>query len=444
MERSALLRRWGVGLLLMLVLLMGVGCARGGTSSQPQQPPASAAPPTATAAPVQEEMPKAASPTPLPQMPTPTIPPSASPTVATGRIVGMVWEDRCPPEAATLFCREDATYGLIGDGARQPDEPALANIVVQLAQGSCPGTVLSVASTDAQGRFVFEGVQPGTYCVRIDPDDPANAMVRDGIWTYPVVGQSQVEVTVAPGAEVTVDFGVTRAPGVAEAEPTQAPPAGPQAAPTQDVAQANIPPTPTATPVPTNPYDLGAPDVLDTMDLPGLHWYLRWGTDVTFKTASSKPGVLVIQVHKPGPANYWTLSTYPPLRNAYIEATFITGPQCKHKDRYGLIVRAPSTREGYLFLVSCDARYRILRWNGGLKILKDWTPSDAIHKGPNRVNRVGVWMQDDIMKLYINRALVTEVQDDYFREGYFGVAAGSDRTPELEIYVDEVAYWILP
>ncbi len=438
MERFALMRRWGIGLLLAFVLLVGAGCSQ--EAANPAQPsPAAIASPTATAQPAQGEMPQPATPTPLPPMPTPTIPPSASPTASAGRIMGMVWEDRCPPDATTLFCREDATYGLIGDGARQPDEPALANIVVQLAQGPCPGTVLSVVSTDAQGRFVFEGVQPGTYCVRIDPNDPANAMVQEGVWTYPVIGQPQVEVTVAPGAEVTVDFGVTRAPVAVAATPTPASVVAQRPSPTP-----NIPPTPTATPVPTNPYDLGAPDMLDTMDIPGLHWYVRWGKDVTIKTASGKPGVLVMQVHKPGPANYWTLSTYPPLRNAYLEATFITGPECKAKDRYGLIVRAPTSLEGYLFLVSCDARYRILRWNGGLKMLKDWTPADAIHKGPNRVNRVGVWMQGDTMKLYVNRALVGEVQDDYFLEGSFGLVVGSDRTPGFEVYVDQVAYWLLP
>ncbi|NPA26493.1 MAG: hypothetical protein GXO36_02680 [Chloroflexi bacterium] len=436
MERFVLRRWW----LWLFALFAFSACTR----AAPSAPPPAGPSPTSGAMEPVATLP--ASPTPAPPMPTPTIPPSASPTPATGRIVGMVWEDRCPPEAASLFCREYPGYGLLGDGSRQPDEPALAGVVVQLAQGSCPGMVLSLTTTDAQGKFAFEGVQPGTYCVSIDESDPTNAaLLKHGVWTYPSVGKAQVTVDVRPGETVTVDFGFSRLAQVAQASP-EAPATQPAQATPASVSAVTpvIPPTPTPTKVPTNPYDLGAPDMLDTMDLPGLHWYMRWTKEVTFKSSKAHPGTLVMQVHKPGPANYWTLSTYPPLRNAYLEATFITGPECKGKDRYGLIVRAPSTREGVLFLVSCDGRYRILRWNGGLKILQDWTPSTAIHLGPNRVNRVGVWMQDDTMKLYINRALVTEVKDDYFKEGRFGVVIGAERTPGFEVYVDEVAYWLLP
>ena len=202
-----------------------------------------------------------------------------------------------------------------------------------------------------------------------------------------------------------------------------------------------LPPTPTAA-LATHPDELGPPDMVDPMDIPGKHWYL-WGN--AYVRPQVRPGVLGLIVPKTSNVTYWIRSNYPPLQDAYVQAIFKTGDVCHHKDRYGLVVRASEKYdEGIFVLISCDGMYKIFRWNSGLKILHDWERTPAIHTGRRQINRVGVWMEGPTLRLYVNGSQVAEVQDDHFTEGVFGLAVGADATPGFTVYVDEVAYWILP
>ncbi len=375
--------------------------------------------------------------------PTPSPPPAAAAAVPTetpspqqGRITGLVWEDVCPPEGGER-CKTHPEAGQVGDGIHQPDEWALASVVVKLAQGVCPGTPMSVTVTNGQGFFAFENLAPGPYCVTVDVQDPQNAaLLNPGVWTMPAdagSGTASQTVDVPAGGAITVNFGRTRIP---TSTPTPAP---------QVVLGPSPTPQPSATPTvarPTNPYELGKPDMQDDLSVPGRYWYLRWDD---LATVRGVPGRLILQAHKRDRSiNPWTFSLYPPLGDAYIEVLFRTGPACRHKDRYGLIVRSPTQYEGIIFLISCDGMFKIFRWNGGLKVYQDWTRTPAIHTGARQVNRVGVWMEGNTLKLYINRALVAEIQEDMFLEGRFGLVVGADATKDFEVYVDEVAYWLLP
>lgn len=373
--------------------------------------------------------------TPLPS-PTATL----SPTPAAGRIQGRVWADGCPVagetnvEAPPPECKLYAGVGYAGDGVQQPGELGLAGVVVQLAQGPCPGTPLSQTVTDALGQYVFANLPPGQYCVSVDPEDPRNQpLLNPGIWTQPLPEVSSLTVQVEAGQIQEVHFGRTFKP-----LPTPTP------SPTLPPQQTPVPtqPTPTSTPErPTNPYELGDPDILDTLDVPGRTWYLRWSPEVLI---TGEPGRLVMEMKKPQPfINYWTFSTYPPIGDGYVEATFITDQPCRGRDRYGLIVRAPTRYEGVIFLIGCNGMYKVIRWNGGLKILQDWTRTPAIHVGPRQVNRIGVWMEGETLKLYINRALVVEVVEEVFREGSVGVVIGSDYNM-FKVYLDQFAIWRFP
>ncbi len=428
MKRSALFPWW----IWMLALLLVAACTAASSSPSPSGP--------VTLPPVTETAPPVVLAT---TEPSPTFTPAptateAQPEPTTGNITGMVWEDRCP--ATGENCREVAEFGRLGDGTRQPEEILLAGVAVSLAKGACPGTPISRTVTDGRGVYTFQNLEPGTYCVFIDMNEGNNALLlRGGVWTAPSVNQAQSTVDLQPGETATVDFGITRpAAQVVQASPTPPPP-GPVTLPTPQ-ATSTPSPTPTAQ-LATNPYELGDPDVVDNLDVPGGSWYLRWTNEATFK---GKPGRLIMQVRQTGLVNFWTFSTYPPLKDAYLEGVFITGPQCRHKDRYGFIVRAPTRYEGIVFLISCDGMYKIFRWNGGLKILQDWTRSPAIHIGPNQTNRIGVWMEGKTLKLYINRALVAEIQEEIFLEGSFGVVIGADKTKDFEVYLDQVAFWLLP
>ena len=137
-------------------------------------------------------------------------------------INGWVWHDLCdsgqdgeaPPPSPLEGCVSEASA--IGpyraDGIRQPEEPLLAGVVVRLGQGACPSFGRSEAVTVVTDvSYTFVGLQPGTYCVSIDPQVESNlAILQPGIWTFPEVSESFVmtTVTVQTGeSRFEVDFG---------------------------------------------------------------------------------------------------------------------------------------------------------------------------------------------------------------------------------------------
>jgi len=275
---------------------------------------------------------------------------------------------------------------------------------------------------------------------------------------------TEVTQTTEEALSPTAPVQVTEAP---TASPTPVPPTATPTpvvvdAPTAAVSPTPVPPTATQPPTPTmiilptatasptatavlatHPDELGPPDMLDPMDIPGKHWYV-WGSP-GIVPITNVPGYLGLRVPKTGEVTYWIRSNYPALKDAYVQAIFKTGDVCRHKDRYGLVVRASEEYdEGIFVLISCDGMYKIFRWNGGLKILQDWERTPAIHTGERQINRVGVWMEGPTLRLYVNGTQVAEVQEDHFTEGVFGLAVGADAKPNFTVYVDEVAYWILP
>ncbi len=187
--------------------------------------------------------------------------------------------------------------------------------------------------------------------------------------------------------------------------------------------------------------NLGTPTVSDPMNT-ATHWYLLNEPDVRFEMQA---GALVMHGLTPGMIDWWGLSSYPVPDNVFIEATFITGPNCSGKDRYGLIVRAPDTQQGIILEFACNGRYRIYRWDGShFTSLKPWTQGDAILSGPNQTNRMGVWLEGSTIKLYANRILLSEVTDPTYPSGSFGLVVASENTPDFTVSVDQVEYWTLP
>ncbi len=69
-----------------------------------------------------------------------------------------------------------------GDGVIDPEEERIADVVVELLDGT--GTVVATQTTDAAGQYLFDELPPGTYTVLIDGDTlPENAVAvsdRDG------------------------------------------------------------------------------------------------------------------------------------------------------------------------------------------------------------------------------------------------------------------------
>ncbi len=191
-------------------------------------------------------------------------------------------------------------------------------------------------------------------------------------------------------------------------------------------------------PATTSTLNLGAPTVTDPMNS-AAYWFLLQTNEASFEMQN---GQLVMHGLTPGMLDSWGLSSYPVLGDAFVEATFITGGQCSGLDRYGLIVRAPNPSEGVVVEFSCDGRYRIYIWDGAnFTPIKNWTHGASIVSGPNQTNRMGVWMQGNVLKVYANRVLLAEVNQNQYATGHFGLVIASKNTPNLTVAVDEVDYW---
>jgi len=128
-------------------------------------------------------------------------------------ISGWVWHDTCDsgkdgqpaPVTTPPGCvKEVSPLGFYhADGVLATDEPLIEGVVVTLGEGACPSTGLSETSTIITDlSYSFSGLKAGTYCVSIDPQrEPNFSILRPGEWTYPVVSQDviSITVTVTPG-----------------------------------------------------------------------------------------------------------------------------------------------------------------------------------------------------------------------------------------------------
>lgn len=149
-----------------------------------------------------------------PEAPTDTIVPGEN----TGAISGRVWHDVCAVvggeggEAAVPSegCVSNATGGFQADGVYQASEPGITGIQVSLGNGACPSAGFATATTDNSGFYSFTALEPGTYCVSVDPlVEPNLSLLVPGSWTYPPGdGTGETQVNVGAGqVSAAVDFG---------------------------------------------------------------------------------------------------------------------------------------------------------------------------------------------------------------------------------------------
>ena len=109
----------------------------------------------------------------------------------------------------------------------------------------------------------------------------------------------------------------------------------------------------------------------------------------------------------------------------YVEAT-LSVLTCSGRDSVGLVFRAPDVGRGYLCGVSCDGRY-------------------SLKSGSDQTQRIAVWTDGNIIRLYANGELLKELVDGtYSDDGLFGVFISSAVTPNFEARLIEFLYWNSP
>ena len=169
--------------------------------------------------------------------------------------------------------------------------------------------------------------------------------------------------------------------------------------------------------------------------------------DVT--TVSVADGKLTMASSQVGKFHWWL--NYREVGDAYLEADFEAGT-CSGSDEYGLVFRAPDYFNGigYYFTLTCDGKYDLREKTDPNSLIQDnqlrfgMQSSPVINAGPNQKNTIGVWMDDSVIRLYINRQLVDEITDAKITgAGHFGLHIYARKTPGFSISLDEISYWTI-
>jgi hypothetical protein len=182
---------------------------------------------------------------------------------------------------------------------------------------------------------------------------------------------------------------------------------------------------------------LGTPTWTDNMDSSG-RWYLVSTSGTTFKMEG---GYLVMTAHDAGGLDEWGLAVGEQTDFA-LELTVKTGSTCSGLDRYGVIFRAPDPSQGYVFEFSCDGRFRLYEWDGETYTgLQNWKSSAAITGGAEKINRMGLIVKGEKVKLYANDQLLGEYDIPDYDSGRFGLVVGAKDTAGFNAKVDTVKYW---
>jgi hypothetical protein len=195
----------------------------------------------------------------------------------------------------------------------------------------------------------------------------------------------------------------------------------------------------------SGPQNLGAPSWVESFDGHSSPWYLGTDSGIDYDL---KNGQLVITAGKPT-GDQWRVAQPGYLADFYLQADFKSGAVCSGKDGYGLLVRAPDKangmiNSGYVFGFSCDGKYRVYRMdNGSYSGVKNWTANPAVAVGPNKKNVMGVYAKGGKLQLYANGMMIYEFTDSTYSGGLFGLMIRSEATNNYQVFVDQVAAWVL-
>lgn len=128
-------------------------------------------------------------------------------------ISGLVWADVCQPTTdgtTGAGCVSVSEVGFRADGLIDEGEAGLGGVQVRLRAGECPGSEVGFATTvtETDGQYQFTNLQPGRYCISIDPViEPNLSRLVPGDWTHPAAGVGQTTIIIKAGETLTANFG---------------------------------------------------------------------------------------------------------------------------------------------------------------------------------------------------------------------------------------------
>ena len=192
--------------------------------------------------------------------------------------------------------------------------------------------------------------------------------------------------------------------------------------------------------------DLGAPTWTDNFDSDSGFWQMGKDSFLDYELGNGQLKMTALQQS----GDQWRINGKPAVANLFLEANFITGKSCSGKDSYGMIIRSSDDGDdnfdsGYVFSFSCDGMYRLYRMDNGTYVgLLNWTSSQEINPGQEKSNRMGFYMEGNQIKLYANGNRLAQVADSGHEQGKWGLSIRSVETSGFTVFVEDIAYWILP
>ncbi len=245
----------------------------------------------------------------------------------------------------------------------------------------------------------------------------------------PVTVQVPVEVPVTVVVEVTSAVQPTQVVQLAADTPTPLPPPAPEATLAPVVSANPQDPLAGANPTPIIQEDFLLADYWNEFD------------------SSSGSGEIMIAeenyklVSKQVENIEWTFNGRK-TGNIYLTGTAVVpNTKCKAGDYWGLIFRYKDNANFYVFGVSCDGKYKMLkRLDGLFETVVDFTDSTAILKLGQK-NVLGVRAVGDQISLYANDQFITTVTDGTFAEGLIGLYVASRLTPNLTVVFDDITVY---
>jgi hypothetical protein len=203
---------------------------------------------------------------------------------------------------------------------------------------------------------------------------------------------------------------------------------------------------------PFNPYTVyGPPTMKDPMNGGNLTDWMASDGKLP-NTSSIKMTLDDAKVYVTGKRSGWATWWFSAiaLDNVYMEMTAETD-SCAGKDSYGMILRGPEhgagTSYGYIFAFSCDGAFQITRLDSvspySAVTLVGWTNSQYILSGSFQKNVMGIKMDNKVLTLYANGYQLTEISDNVYTSGRYGLYVYPDSSNDFTYQVVEMAYWLL-
>ncbi len=185
----------------------------------------------------------------------------------------------------------------------------------------------------------------------------------------------------------------------------------------------------------------GAGDVTDNFSRDKGQWTVDAGRD---PLRSISRGRLTLRVPEPELFRWSTLDAPDDFGDFYLQVN-ATEEAGASDAMIGVIFRYEDVDNFYVFLISADGWYALLKYvDGKVSRPVDWTETGALETGEGVENTLGVLADGSELAVYANGEELERVQDRTFAGGQIALVAGTNTDGDLEVSFDDFGLWQKP